>query len=269
MLPGWKAWIWENGGYEPCETVPITDIGFRLGYSAFETVAFREGKLLFWQAHVRRLMDTVSYLGIRFDANALDERFLIPLLDEMDGMLRVYVTGGDLMLSHSSQGRLLVIFETRPFLALETYQSGWRLGISSQPHHPAFGGKKSGSYGMQLHAYNQSHSVENKDDVLLFNEKKELISSAFSNVFVVVDQQILSPPQAAGARDGVVREWVMKHFQVREEIITKEILKSAAEVFLTNSRIGVMPVSQIEQHSYSTQIALKIHKEYERFCRSH
>jgi branched-subunit amino acid aminotransferase/4-amino-4-deoxychorismate lyase len=57
---------------------------------------------------------------------------------------------------------------------------------------------------------------------------------------------ILQTPVAdIGARQGVVRQWITRMTPVRERRLSLEEISAAEECFLTNSRLGVMPVSHI------------------------
>ncbi len=56
-----------------------------------------------------------------------------------------------------------------------------------------------------------------------------------------------------GARDGVVRNWVLDNSSAREELITVEDLARATECFVTNSRIGILPVREIDGRALPAQ----------------
>ena len=58
--------------------------------------------------------------------------------------------------------------------------------------------------------------------------------------------RLLTPATDSGARDGVVRDWVLRQRPAEESQLAPEDLESADECFLTNSRIGVMPVTEID-----------------------
>jgi len=257
---GWHAWIWGEGGYLPCESVPLTDVGFRLGYSAFETIAVRDGVPLFLAEHLSRLIETAEFLGLTWPPSALGAEIIRPVLANLSGMARLYITGGDGLDLQTS--RIYLLLENRPFPAEESYQTGWKLRTGSTPHAPMFGGRKTGSYAAQLKVNVESHLKHNVDETLLFNEKEELISAAFSNVFWVQDGQLMTPPKSTGARAGVVREWVMNHFPVTEQIIHRASMEQIEEIFLTNSRIGIMSACELDGRKLALEIALKIRRDY-------
>jgi branched-subunit amino acid aminotransferase/4-amino-4-deoxychorismate lyase len=55
-----------------------------------------------------------------------------------------------------------------------------------------------------------------------------------------------TPAANIGVRQGVVRQWITRMTPVREDRISLDDISAAKECFLTNSRIGVMPVSHIQ-----------------------
>ena len=67
-----------------------------------------------------------------------------------------------------------------------------------------------------------------------------------ANVFFLIDGTLRTPAADIGVRRGVVRQWITRMTPVREDRLSLEDVSAAEECFLTNSRIGVMPVSQIQ-----------------------
>ncbi|MGC3990299.1 MAG: aminotransferase class IV [Chthoniobacteraceae bacterium] len=257
---GWRAWAWSEGGYLPCESVPVTDVGFRLGYSAFETMAVREGVPLFLQEHLSRLVSTAGFLGLSCDAAALEAGKIRSLLAGLSGMARLYITGGDELSLKIS--RVYLLLENRPFPIEESYRKGWKLRTQEGLHWSLFGGRKTGSYAAQVKVNLESHLKYHVDEALLFNEKEELVSAAFSNVFFIRGDIISTPPIASGARDGVIREWLMNRFTVREEVIHRYSMNQVDELFLTNSRIGIMGACELDGRSLAMDRSLAIYREY-------
>ena len=63
---------------------------------------------------------------------------------------------------------------------------------------------------------------------------------------------------------GIVRQWVINNFDVIEKKITKEELLNSDEVFLTNSLVGVIKVSNIENKLFNSEIIEKIKEQYDK-----
>ncbi len=76
-------------------------------------------------------------------------------------------------------------------------------------------------------------------------------SGAMSNLFVVHGSRVTTPPLATGARAGVTREVVIElaraaGHRVEEAAVSTADLASADEIFLTSTRIGCLPVAEVE-----------------------
>lgn len=72
-----------------------------------------------------------------------------------------------------------------------------------------------------------------------------------SNIFLVREGTVITPPTHLGVlrgitRDQVVREAARMKIPVREEPFTRVALYTAEEVFLTNTSMGVMPVVSVD-----------------------
>ena len=101
------------------------------------------------------------------------------------------------------------------------------------------------------------------NEAIFFNELGNLCEGCTSNIFIVKNKKIYTPPVKDGLLPGVVRNWVIKNFQVKEARITKEELLNSDEVFLTNSLVGVIKVSSIEDKLFDSEVVKEIKKQYD------
>lgn len=87
-------------------------------------------------------------------------------------------------------------------------------------------------------------------DVLWFNNRDELCEGMYSNVWVVSDDEILTPPVQSPCLPGVTRASLLQSnlqgYLVKEKIITRKIMARAREVFLTSTIRGIQPVTQVD-----------------------
>jgi branched-subunit amino acid aminotransferase/4-amino-4-deoxychorismate lyase len=102
-------------------------------------------------------------------------------------------------------------------------------------------GAKTGNYWMQCDAQSAAR-VAGFDHALLPDDKGRLLSAAMGNVFFVRDGELRTPALSLAVRPGVMRSWVMAQESVREVEVAADSMESAQEIFLTNSRLGVMPL---------------------------
>jgi 4-amino-4-deoxychorismate lyase len=92
-------------------------------------------------------------------------------------------------------------------------------------------------------------------DSLLLDASENLVSGAMSNVFIVRAGRVITPAiqrcGVAGVMRGIVlRECAALGIATAEARLTLDDLFAAAESFITNARIGVVPVRRVGEHSF-------------------
>ena len=236
-----KTWIWIDGAFREEAFLPAADRAFRFGMSVFETIAVCDGRALFWDEHLARLRTACAAAEF-----AEPEVSGHPDLSGRTGMLRIYVTAGDGgPLLAADAPRVVALFEEAPLPGREEFSRGLRLVVSRAPVCPVLGGWKTGNYWPHVQAL-RSARAQGCDEAVLVNPQGAVLSAAMANLFVVTGDRFLTPPRVFGARDGVVAAWVRDHVPVEVAPLTVESLLSATECFVTNSRLGVFPVVDIE-----------------------
>ena len=238
-----QAWQWQNGAFAPCDSVPITDRGFRYGMSVFESLRITRGRAEFFEPHFARLIQACFDRDFAVDGTAL--RATLALFEEskLSGFARIYVTAGDGAPSGpAAQPRLLVFIEDRP---PPNTDDPLEIGLHDESYQPPFGGLKTANYWFNADALAQARR-KGLDETLLFNDRAELVSATTANVFLVIGDHIHTPRRSRGARPGVIREWVINRRKVQERRLRREDILAADEIFLTNSWIGIHPVATVE-----------------------
>lgn len=236
------SWAWEEGTWQRRDALPVTDRGFRYGMSVFESMRVRRGQPVHWYAHVWRLYAACEARAFPVPNAALGG--LVQTLREHggDGFARAYITAGDGAVDAPvTECRAFLMLEERPRPAAD---AAYRVEIAEEPHRPLFSGLKTANYW--AHAdFLQRARAHGNDEALLFNESAELISACMANVFLVRDGITHTPALPCGARDGVLREWVLGQIPVVQDSLFMEDVLQAEEVFITNSWLGVMPVRAV------------------------
>ena len=88
------------------------------------------------------------------------------------------------------------------------------------------------------------------DEAIMLNTRDLVAEAAVSNVFVVRKGRLLTPPIESGALPGVTRAAILdlareSGIEAAEAGLTLEDLQAAEEAFLTNSVMGVMPLTRL------------------------
>jgi branched-subunit amino acid aminotransferase/4-amino-4-deoxychorismate lyase len=237
-----KAWLWNGSAFEPADSLPISDRGFRFGMSLFESMCVRDGAIEFWPQHQQRILTACAERDFPMPDAALAAVEPVFQNERAAGFARIYVTAGD-------GGPASSVTTSRVFLFIEPREPEredcWDLTFHDDFYRPMFGGLKTANYWFNADALAQARARK-CDEALLCNDLGELVSACCANVFLVKDDRILTPSRASGCRAGVVREWVIKRRKVVERRIRQADVTKADEIFLTNSWLGVMPVSTLE-----------------------
>jgi len=89
-------------------------------------------------------------------------------------------------------------------------------------------------------------AVPGSYDVILLNDSGRLAEGARSNVVVRRDGIAMTPPLSEGCLPGTVRGRLLESGAVCEGALDVSEVLSGAEVVLTNSLVGVIPVARID-----------------------
>jgi para-aminobenzoate synthetase/4-amino-4-deoxychorismate lyase len=73
------------------------------------------------------------------------------------------------------------------------------------------------------------------DDVLLWNERRELTESTIANIVIRKNSEWLTPPVESGLLAGVFRNLLLEEGKIRETILTLDDVRRADELYLINS----------------------------------
>ncbi len=90
-------------------------------------------------------------------------------------------------------------------------------------------------------------SVPGVDDVLLWNERREITESRIANVLVSCGGVLYTPPESSGLLPGCLRRELIAQKRVNERIITIDELGKADEVYLANSLRGMWKVELLSE----------------------
>jgi branched-subunit amino acid aminotransferase/4-amino-4-deoxychorismate lyase len=237
------GWCWRDGAFAACSAVPLTDRGFRYGMSIFESFPVDAGRAAHLPPHLARLRRACATHGFHCDERALTDVDSHLQKSGVTGWARLYVTAGDgAPTAACTDGRIFLFVEPRRRMAIDAFQ----IVLADEICHPLFGGTKTANYWANLEQLRRAQE-RGAQEALLFNDRAELVSACCANVFVVHHGSIRTPALECGARDGVLREIVMRQVPVEETSLFMNDVLSADEIFVTNSWLGVMPGLSVDR----------------------
>ena len=243
--------IWLDGGLQDIESarVSVFDHGLTVGDGIFETVKATDGKTFALTRHLDRLTRSARGLGlpdpdldeVRRGCAAVLAANPLPL-----GRLRITYTGGHGPLG-SDRG------EHGPTLVVALGESKRRPDSTAAVTVPwtrnergALTGLKTTSYAENVVALARAHQ-HGASEALFANTVGQLCEGTGSNVFVVLDGEIHTPPVASGCLAGITRALTVEWTGAKETDLPLDVLERADEVFLTSSLRDVQAVHLVDE----------------------
>ncbi|MFN0074856.1 MAG: aminotransferase class IV [Prosthecobacter sp.] len=250
------SFIWLNGRIISTAAARISpfDHGFLVGDGVFETLVARDGKPFTPTRHWQRLVASCEFMGIKppaFDAYLSAIHEVMQANGLQNARVRVTLTSGDGPLG-SDRGDSLATMTVaatvlKPWPPTETAAViPWR-----RNERGALVGIKSTSYAENVRALALAHA-QGTGEALFANTRDELCEGTGTNIFVVVNGRVQTPPLSSGCLAGVTRALTLEACQaagitVDEIALPIAILQTCDEAFLTSSTRDVHPLAQIDQ----------------------
>lgn len=260
--------VFTRGRVTPAERARVSalDRGFLYGDGVFEVLRLYEGTPFRWATHWARLTGGAAHAEIPLPPESTLRAALRKLCAHAPGAeaaLRIVITRGEsLGLAPASEGPpswlLYLLPVTRPPSAL--YRRGARVLLvdgADAPRAPS--GLKSSNYLWNVLATRQARALGAHEAVRI--RRGRLEEGASSNVFLVRDGELATPPLGPGVLDGVTRSFVLelcaaRGWRVRQRALGRADLMRAEEVFLSSSIREILPVTELQEGDRRTQVGL-------------
>jgi branched-chain amino acid aminotransferase len=262
-----------NGQLVPYDAASIapSDAGLLHGAGLFETMRAKNKKVFRLRQHLERMTRSAQTLGIEF---SLGESQLAEMIEDLldanalaDARLRLTITRGDLHAATADNPMppvtlVLSAADFQPYPAA-LYEKGMTVIVSRYKQNPEnpLTGHKSTSYFDRLLALKEAQQVKAGEALWFTAHTNFLAEGCISNIFLVDKNGLLctpplTVPDKANQRlclPGIARQLTLElatslNILPHERLLTIQDLLAAKEVFLTNSIMGIMPVTNIEQH---------------------
>ncbi len=261
-----------NGELLAFEDVKISPANraFNYGDAVFETVKILNGKVIFWEEHYFRLMASMRMIRMRipieFTLEFLEEEILKTVAThESNTQLRVRLSvfrkDGGFYTPKTNDVDYLITVDTINYKTKENYRidlykdfyvnSGYLSTIKSA--------------NKLVNTLASVYAEENDlDNCVLLNERKGVVEVTNSNIFLVKGDTVKTPPLSEGCLKGVMRGKVIEMLQKKEGIEIEESamtpfeIQKADEIFITNSIMGIQPVTHYRKKEFKTDFSKKL-----------
>ena len=250
---------------EPVFTV--ANRSFRYGDGLFETMKVFKGKIILEQFHYERLFAGLKMLQIKNGLAALNVSRLILELCRKNNC--VDLARVRLAVFRNILNEAEFVIEAFP---LDDYANQWNekgLTIEVYPY-----ARKNADAISNLKAANFLPYVlaeffakeRGIDDAIVLNASNQLADTSKANIFLVINNEIVTPSLDQGCVAGVMRRFLIEelkknNYRVRQDEISHEQLLTASEVFLTNSIYDIRWVEKFRQKIYSSKQVFSFYQE--------
>ncbi|MEU3775746.1 aminotransferase class IV [Streptomyces sp. NPDC032472] len=242
--------IWLDGALRDADSaqVSVFDHGLTVGDGVFETLKAERGAVFALTRHLERLTRSARGLGLP-DPDPDEVRAACAAVLEANpvalGRLRITYTGGVSPLG-SDRG------DAAPTLVValgETVRRPDTTAVITVPwvrnERSAIAGLKSTSYAENVVAL-AAAARAGASEALFANTVGQLCEGTGSNVFVVLDGELHTPPVSSGCLAGITRALVVEWAGAKETDLPFEVLERAEEIFLTSSLRDVQAVALVD-----------------------
>jgi branched-chain amino acid aminotransferase len=256
-------------------TVAAENRGLHYGDAVFETIKVSAGKVFFWEDHYFRLMASMRILRMEipmtFTPEFLEEEImktLAALTQKADAYrikLLVWRSWGGKYTPTTKDVEYLIFSEAleQPFYTLNDTPYEVELFKDHYVNSGLLSTLKTNN--KVLHVLGSIFAEENDyQNCLLLNENKQVVEALNGNLFLVNGYKIKTPPIADGCLNGILRKQLiailaqLPDYLLEETSISPFELQKADELFITNTIVGIQPISKYRKKEYASTVAKEL-----------
>ena len=249
--------------------ISVFDHGFLYGEGIYETLRTYNGRLFLFDRHLRRLRNSARMIKLALPftdeelARNISDTIATTKLDGKEVYVRVLVTRGvgDLTygLEATPKPSWVVIVKALVAPAPEIYERGCKVVlVDAVRNHPGSVNPMIKCNNLMNQALAAQQAFERGGfDGVMRNYRGELTEFATSNLFIVKNGAVLTPPLECGLLPGITREFIFEigsnvGIEVREQVLRDDDLFNADEAFLTSTTREVVPVVAVNEKAIGT-----------------
>lgn len=262
-----------NGNIQETSTVNIeSNRGFLFGDAVFETVKVLNNKVLFLEDHYFRFMASMRIFRMEIPMNFTMEFFEEQILllinaDENkksayrvrfsvyrkgDGFYLPKTNDVEFVVTFSSLNEDLYVIENQSY-EVELYKDAY---VTKQLFSTLKSNNKIIQVAGSIFAFENGY-----DNCLLLNDEKNVIEALQGNIFMVMDNVLITPPVVDGCLNGIMRKQILalakkvEGLEVVEKSISPFDLQKADELFVTNVIKGIQPITKYRKKEFTVKTA--------------
>ena len=229
--------------------IKISNRGFNYGDGFFETIKIINTKLFNFSAHYARFSFACKVLKLK---NNETERSLGTLINKLIEKNKIVNGSAKIHVNRSGEGKYLPLSGSLDLLIRTNYGSSFvkntPISLCVFSDEQKTKGKISNIKSVNALVsvlgaiYAKEHGFDN---AILKNTEGNFIETTNSNLFIIKQGIVYTPPVNEGCLDGTMRKWVLDQVDVIEKSLNPLDIKEADEVFSTNAISGITAVEVV------------------------
>ena len=244
--------------------ISVLDRGFTHGDGLFETMRSYSGKIFRLEHHLDRLFRSAHSIFIDLPMTKQEIQSAIKASIELNklanSIVRITVTRGGqdpgLNIDYGASPTVVILVRPTKIISKNIYQKG--IGIKLYKNSAI----RTQGISYQIKSCNYLSNIllrekaiqEGFFEAILLDNDNNATEGTISNIFIIKNNQLKTPSLNEFVLSGIIRNAVLdicreNNIPFKETTITEADLYEADEIFLTNSGIEVLPVSNINHQN--------------------
>ena len=251
-----------------------TNRAFLYGDAVFETLKIVNSKILFFEEHYFRLMSSMRILRMEIPMNFtlefLQEQILnTAIVNKCEASARIRITvfrdaeGYYLPTSNKISYLITAQFIENQYYVIKQAQYEVDLFKDSYVSKQLLSTLK--TTNRLVNITGSIYAKENDlDNCLLLNDEKNVVEALNGNLFMLLQNKLITPPISSGCLNGIMRKQIinliknMNHLEMIEENISPFDLQKADELFISNVMVGIQPITKYRKKEFETRLSTNL-----------
>ena len=245
---------------------------FKYGDSIFETLKVKNNKVIFWEDHYFRLISSMRMLRMKipmeFTLEYLESQIKdtakINLFTNCRVRLSIFRKDGGYYKPKTNEIDFLIEVSELNYQV----KSAYKIDVYKDFYNYSGHLSTIKTTNTMINTLASIFAEENDlDNCVLINERKGVVEVTNGNIFIVKGNKIKTPSLTEGCLKGIVRGKVIKLLEKKEEFtieqtsITPFEIQKADEAFITNSIIGIQPITNYKKKQFITDFSYRLANE--------
>ena len=249
----------------------VSNRSFLYGDGVFETLKIVNNKILFFEDHYFRLMASMRIVRMEipmtFTMEYLEEQILklvevLAIKDAARVRFTVFRNEGGFYLPNDNSISFVIQASKLENIRYKIPKIQFEVDLYKDFIVPRQLLSTLKTANKITHVTASIFAKENQlDSTLLINETKNVIEAANGNLFMLMENKLITPPISEGCLNGIMRKQIISlakqidSVEVIEAAISPFDLQKADELFITNVIVGIQPITKYRKKEFEVSLA--------------